>query len=1586
MKIIFLALVLSLAGTALLHGQTISTTAGNGTQGSSGDNGSPTSANLNLPTGVTGDTSGTIYIADTGNNRIRRINSSRDSITTYAGTGTAGFSGDGTAATTAKLDAPAGVFVDSVGTVYIADTGNQRIRQISTAGVITTIAGTGTAGFSGDGAAATTAKLNGPTAVYARGGNIYIADTGNNRIRRINSSGNIATIAGKDTTSGLFIDDTTAVAATLNAPSGVFVDTAGNVYIADTNHHRIRKIAASDSTISTIAGTGSPGFTGDGDLPTNARLSFPSAVAVDSLGTLYIADRFNHRIRRINPAGNITTIAGIDSFGFGGDGAAGNIAKLASPGGLFLARADTLYIADASNHRIRRLAPDDTRGLTLIDSVGPGHEARLLSVSLTGDAKTTVNSLSFTLSDLSSTSGLSISDLVEFRLWESSDDSLSSNDTQIGSLDASLVSLGSQATILASSYPKPSYGSKRYYILSVRIALSAPQGHVLRVGVATGALSTTSGNRGNRIIASDSSALRIDALATKLVFTRHPSGTFSGTALKVQPIVSAINDSGLVDFDFVDTVTVSTSGSGTLLHNRAVAVNGIATFTNLTYSTSIDDEKILLFANDEISGIGGNLDSLISDTLTINVVNDRPVVDFPALVLKEDDLIGFRTPFASIVTDPDDTTFTFSFSSSHINASVSTTNDSIIVVPEADWFGIDTLTVTASDPFGLTHSDQGIIEIQAVNDPPELLLADSLVFAEGDTLTLNLQEQVNDVDNAFADLTWVITPSDDLSTALNGNTSQLQLWAAPDTSGSFTIQFQVQDPDALFARDTLQVTINPVNDPPVLSLLDAIILQGETLSVDLSAATSDTDHSSTELSWTAQADSFVTIQITGGTALLTPRAAFSGARNLTFTATDPIGGQSTDSFRLTVLRINQSPVLSALPDTTLAPGDTLAIDLDLFVTDPDDSTSTLIWNTTGGSRISPSLLGSVLTLAVPLGSDSYSEKIAIHVFDLFGAAAHDTFAVAVAALLPPIAGVPDIEFEAGKIFEFTLAPYLNGETTALSAIADSTLQVVIHPAEQRVTVSTIDNWKGTTTIVFSAESNRGFTAFDTVAVIVNNTPPVVEGLPELFLDAGLSAQLALDTYARDDEDTALLNWLALPGLGLQVSIHSVLHIATISASDQFSGLTRVVFQATDVQGATAGDTLLINVRGTAPDTTTSPADSTTVAALLPPIAGVPDIEFEAGKIFEFTLAPYLNGETTALSAIADSTLQVVIHPAEQRVTVSTIDNWKGTTTIVFSAESNRGFTAFDTVAVIVNNTPPVVEGLPELFLDAGLSAQLALDTYARDDEDTALLNWLALPGLGLQVSIHSVLHIATISASDQFSGLTRVVFQATDVQGATAGDTLLINVRGTAPDTTTSPADSTTTSPTDSTATSPTDSTATSPTDSTATDTTDGKLQPTISGIPALSFHRDQTQVLTLDRYVEDDGPLSALLWSATPTPTELLAVAIDSTRKATVSALQDSGHGTIIFRVEDLEGFSALAEIQVEILPSLTDSEPEASDFDRDGRIGFSDFFRFVDALGLTIFHPDWDPAFDLNDDGQITLDDFFLFVDAFEASNTGQ
>jgi len=210
--------------------------------------------------------------------------------------------------------------------------------------------------------------------------------------------------------------------------------------------------------------------------------------------------------------------------------------------------------------------------------------------------------------------------------------------------------------------------------------------------------------------------------------------------------------------------------------------------------------------------------------------------------------------------------------------------------------------------------------------------------------------------------------------------------------------------------------------------------------------------------------------------------------------------------------------------------------------------------------------------------------------------------------------------------------------------------------------------------------------------------------------------------------------------------------------------------------------------------------------------------------------------------------------------------------------------------------------------------------------------------------------VATISASETLAtGPVRIVLKATDAQGASAVDTLLINIHGIA-----------------------------------QTDTTDNNRPPTIAPIPAVSFHSGNTATLALDRYAEDDGSLSALRWKAIPDDRAVVSVVIDSSRIAAISALVDVGEGVIFFHVEDPEGLSAQTEVPVEVLPEVTD--PESGDFDGDGRIGFADFFRFVDAVGLTPFHPGWDPAFDLNEDRQVSLDDFFLFADAFAASNAAQ
>ena len=238
---------------------------------------------------------------DSGNQRIRKIDATTGIITTVAGTGTSGFSGDGGLASSAQLWNPRGINVDSIGNVFFADLSNQRIRKIdATTGIISTIAGTGTAGYSGDGGLSSSAQLWNPWGVAVdSAGNIFIADTASQRIRKIDvTTGVISTVAGTGT-AGFSGDGGLATSAQLNSPQGLAVDSAGNVFIADTTNHSIRKIDATTGLITTVTGTGTAGFSGDGNAPNTALLNNPLGVAVDSVGNIFIADTFNQRIRKI---------------------------------------------------------------------------------------------------------------------------------------------------------------------------------------------------------------------------------------------------------------------------------------------------------------------------------------------------------------------------------------------------------------------------------------------------------------------------------------------------------------------------------------------------------------------------------------------------------------------------------------------------------------------------------------------------------------------------------------------------------------------------------------------------------------------------------------------------------------------------------------------------------------------------------------------------------------------------------------------------------------------------------------------------------------------------------------------------------------------------------------------------------------------------------------------------------------------------------------------------------------------------------------------------------------------------------------
>jgi sugar lactone lactonase YvrE len=344
---------------------TISTFAGiNGSSSYVGDGGLATNAGLETPTGVARDSAGNLYIADYFHGRVRKVSAATAVITTAAGTGVrpddpATDTGDGGPATHAIIDRPAGVAIDSKDNLYIV--GDERVRKVDAqTGIITTVAGTGVQGFSGDGGKADAATLTIPNDVEVdRSGNLYIADLGNLRVRKVDAAtGVITTIAGNG--SETFLGDGPATATGLD-PSSIAIGPTGDLYIADAGNDRVYKLSLGTGALKTIAGNGKRGFSGDGAEATSASLNVPYGIAVDTNGNVYVADTNNNRIRRIDGVTNrITTIAGVGptatEFGVGfysGDGGAATGASLASPQGIDVNAIGDVFVADAYSNRVR---------------------------------------------------------------------------------------------------------------------------------------------------------------------------------------------------------------------------------------------------------------------------------------------------------------------------------------------------------------------------------------------------------------------------------------------------------------------------------------------------------------------------------------------------------------------------------------------------------------------------------------------------------------------------------------------------------------------------------------------------------------------------------------------------------------------------------------------------------------------------------------------------------------------------------------------------------------------------------------------------------------------------------------------------------------------------------------------------------------------------------------------------------------------------------------------------------------------------------------------------------------------------------
>jgi trimeric autotransporter adhesin len=419
MKYFAALLLFILIENSFLNAQwnTIQTVAGCGIQGYAGDGESAIVAQLYWPACIAFDRKDNMFIADQWNNRIRRIDAITGIITTVAGNGIPGYSGDNITATSAEINLPAGLCVDDSDNIFIADFNNNRVREVVNAtGFIYTIAGNGIEGIVGDGGPATAAEIDHPHQTACDNhGDVYISDENNNKIRKVVlSTGVISTVVGTGRP-GYAGDGGPAITAELNSPKCIFLDDSDNMYIADWLNNRIRKVSVLTGFISTVAGNGMPGFDGDNGPATAAELNDPYRVALDSSGNMFIADGSDNRVRWVNKTTHtINTLAGNGESGFWGDGGPAQDAELDYPPGVAVNKAGNVFIADLRNNRIREVVnptgsdsfkgkmprvsvfpnPANTSTIVNISGDGYGESVSMFLYTITGQMVWQINNLS----------------------------------------------------------------------------------------------------------------------------------------------------------------------------------------------------------------------------------------------------------------------------------------------------------------------------------------------------------------------------------------------------------------------------------------------------------------------------------------------------------------------------------------------------------------------------------------------------------------------------------------------------------------------------------------------------------------------------------------------------------------------------------------------------------------------------------------------------------------------------------------------------------------------------------------------------------------------------------------------------------------------------------------------------------------------------------------------------------------------------------------------------------------------------------------------------------------------------------------
>ncbi len=950
-------------------GATAGTVAGTGSIGYSGDNGPAASATFASPSAVAYDAAGNLYIADSNNNVVRMVTPS-GTVTTVAGTGQQGFAGDGGPATSAWLDTPTGIAVDTNGNLYIADSHNNRIREVS-GGVINTVAGNGTAGFSGDNGAAANASLDQPTAVAVdSSGNLYIADTDNERIREV-SGGTITTIVG-DGVQGFSGDGGSAASASLDGPTGIAIDGSGDVFIADRHNQRIREV--SGGVITTVAGgaaTGfSGGFSGDGGSPTAAALARPSGVAIDAAGNLYISDTDNQRLREVGN-GSIATIAGSGTQGYGGDSGLATAALLNQPRTAAVTPSGNIAVADQANQRVRSVNLPSIAFPA--QAVGVAGTAQAITLTNSGSGTLTVQSIAFTGSfqlasggtcsavPISLSSGSSCTQNIEFLPTAAGSSAgsvilggsgvvpqtvlLSGSATQSAAIPVLASSLNPSvygnsvtftATMPAGSTPAPT-GTIAFYDGTTSLASATLSGGAASFSTSSltaGPHSITAAYSGDAAwLPETSTALpQVVQQATPTIQWTAPAAITYGTALSATQL------------------DATASVPGTLTYSPALGAVLNAGSTTLSVTFTPNDTTDYTTATENV----GLTVNPASTSLTMQATPPKPVygtlVQFSGAIAPVPS--GVAASAFSFVIDQNTPSSAIVPAATYANGTVSTTYGQLHA-------GTHSVVLSFAGTSNYTSASSAPVSVQVQQATPTITWATPAAIVYGTPLTA---AQLN----ASASVSGTLTYSPALGAVLTGGQQTLSVSLAPTDSTDYTT-----------ASQSVVLTVNPATPAISLTTSAAIVLLDNpttfTASVTSSISTPTgmvSFYDGTTLlgtsPLTAGVAALTTSSLSAGTHSIT--AAYSGDTNFTALTSSPVT-QNVEDFTLSL-------TTASITSATVTPGGTAVFNL---VVSPLDGASFPAAVTLSASGLPSGAVATFSPSVIPAGSGSTSVTLTITV-------------------------------------------------------------------------------------------------------------------------------------------------------------------------------------------------------------------------------------------------------------------------------------------------------------------------------------------------------------------------------------------------------------------------------------------------------------------------------------------------------------------------------------------------------------------------------------------------------------------------------